>query len=84
MPVKASSATLAAAGAILSLLAALPAAEAAPQSADRTPAKLADAAQVRPAAVTETDEDPASCSKSRKRLWIEGEGWVVRKVTTCR
>ena len=24
-----------------------------------------------------------SCDKSRKRLWVEGEGWVVRRVTTC-
>jgi nucleoid-associated protein YgaU len=31
--------------------------------------------------------DPAAaepvCDKSRKRLWVEGEGWVVRRVTTC-
>jgi hypothetical protein len=26
--------------------------------------------------------EPA-CDKSRKRLWVEGEGWVVRRVTTC-
>ncbi|WP_243373882.1 hypothetical protein [Microvirga solisilvae] len=26
--------------------------------------------------------DP-TCSKSRKRLFVEGEGWIVRKVTTC-
>jgi hypothetical protein len=29
-----------------------------------------------------TDED-ANCTKSRKRLWVEGEGWLVRRVTTC-
>jgi hypothetical protein len=28
------------------------------------------------------DQD-ANCTKSRKRLWVEGEGWVVRRVTTC-
>jgi hypothetical protein len=25
----------------------------------------------------------ANCTKSRKRLWVEDEGWVVRRVTTC-
>ncbi|MGO4573948.1 hypothetical protein [Microvirga sp. 2TAF3] len=24
-----------------------------------------------------------SCAKSRKRLWVDGEGWIVRPVTTC-
>ncbi len=23
------------------------------------------------------------CDSSRKRLFVEGEGWIVRKVTTC-
>ena len=23
------------------------------------------------------------CQRSRKRLWVENEGWVVRRVTTC-
>jgi hypothetical protein len=23
------------------------------------------------------------CLRSRKRLWVEGEGWVVRRVATC-
>ena len=27
-------------------------------------------------------DDPA-CQKVRKRLWIEGEGWIVRKVALC-
>ncbi|QRM32150.1 hypothetical protein [Microvirga sp. VF16] len=25
----------------------------------------------------------ASCDISRKRLFVEGEGWIVRRVTTC-
>jgi hypothetical protein len=25
----------------------------------------------------------AGCQKSRKRLFVEGEGWLVRSVTTC-
>jgi hypothetical protein len=28
-------------------------------------------------------DEGANCTKSRKRLWVEGEGWVVRRVTTC-
>jgi hypothetical protein len=27
--------------------------------------------------------DTSSCDRSRKRLFVEGEGWIVRKVTTC-
>ena len=30
-----------------------------------------------------TGEDDASCVTARKKLWIEGEGWIVRRVTTC-
>jgi hypothetical protein len=36
------------------------------------------------AAVTESEDDAANCSRSRRRLWVEGEGWIVRRVTTCR
>jgi hypothetical protein len=25
----------------------------------------------------------ANCTQSRRRLWIKGEGWIVRRVTTC-
>lgn len=31
----------------------------------------------------QTDEDTGYCSKARRRLFVEGEGWIVRKVTTC-
>jgi hypothetical protein len=24
-----------------------------------------------------------TCSQSRRRLWVEAEGWIVRRVTTC-
>ena len=27
--------------------------------------------------------DDASCDISRKRLFVEGQGWIVRRVTTC-
>ncbi|WP_335645539.1 hypothetical protein [Methylobacterium durans] len=36
------------------------------------------------ASVTEGEDDTANCSRSRRRLWVEGEGWIVRRVTTCR
>jgi hypothetical protein len=41
-------------------------------------AEPATTGSVAPAA----DED-ANCTRSRRRLWVEGEGWVVRRVTTC-
>ena len=58
-------------------------ASAATATIDRDPTKVADASTIRAAAEAEED-DSANCSKSRKRLWIEGEGWIVRKVTICR
>ena len=69
------------AGVIL-LLATLAQAEAAPGA---TETKLAEATpqQVHPIAAVDRDDD-ASCSRARRRLWIEGEGWVVRRITTCR
>jgi hypothetical protein len=27
--------------------------------------------------------DDARCDVARKRLFVEGEGWIVRRVTTC-
>jgi hypothetical protein len=29
-------------------------------------------------------EEEPSCNRARRRLWVEGEGWVVRRVTMCR
>ena len=29
-------------------------------------------------------EDVGNCFSSRRKLFVEGEGWIVRKVTTCR
>lgn len=28
--------------------------------------------------------DDAGCFTARKKLWVDGEGWIVRRVTTCR
>jgi hypothetical protein len=25
-----------------------------------------------------------SCFTARRKLWVDGEGWIVRRVTTCR
>lgn len=71
-------------GLLLAAFAIVPPAGAAPASADRSPAKVADAGETHPVAATETEEDPVNCNRSRKRLWVEGEGWIVRKVTICR
>lgn len=72
-----------AAGAFLVLAGAF-GAQAAPAAIDRNPAKVADATQVRPVAAVDGEDESANCSTARKRLWVESEGWVVRKVTICR
>lgn len=65
------------------LLAGLTAAQAAP-SADDASTKVAEAsARIHPVAAIERDDETA-CSRTRRRLWIDGEGWVVRRITTCR
>jgi hypothetical protein len=33
--------------------------------------------------VTAAASSDMNCQRSRKRLWVEGEGWMVRRVTTC-
>ena len=30
-----------------------------------------------------SDDEPG-CHRARKRLWVDGDGWIVRRVTTCR
>ncbi|WP_430911162.1 hypothetical protein [Methylobacterium sp. sgz302541] len=63
---------------------------AAPASAasapEERPVKMAEAARVDPALAPaqEADGEGYACNKARRRLWVEGEGWVVRRVTTCR
>jgi hypothetical protein len=29
-------------------------------------------------------DDAAGCFSARKKLFVDGEGWIVRRVTTCR
>ncbi len=57
------------------------------------PAAAAEPAPQKPAAVapgvratnpTWTSAEPeASCHRSRRKLWQDGEGWVVKTVTVC-
>ena len=55
-------------------------------SAATARAKVADAGAV--PATTGSVASPAAeeehCSRPRRRLWVEGEGWVVRRITVCR
>lgn len=56
---------------------------AAPIQAEK-PMKVADATVAAPAVSSGAGDDAVSnCVKPRRRLWIEGEGWVVRRVTIC-
>jgi hypothetical protein len=58
-----------------------------PASAAPSPPGAKAAAQAEPVKrVAETDaaDDDAACTRARRRLWVEGEGWVVRRITTCR
>lgn len=53
--------------------------------ADRMAADAGSADRpVRTVAVTEGEDDTSNCSRARRRLWVEGEGWIVRRITTCR
>jgi hypothetical protein len=57
---------------------------AAAASAKTVPAVVADTTDRQPetTSAVSVSSDPA-CQRSRKRLWVDGEGWVVRRVTTC-
>ena len=55
----------------------------------RSTTQVAEATQVsqqvsQTATASDSEEDSANCNKQRRRLWIEGEGWIVRRVTICR
>lgn len=59
-------------------------AEAAPAEGQAMTRVAETSAAVRPVSATEGEDDAANCSRIRRRLWVEGEGWVVRRITTCR
>ncbi|WP_375464073.1 hypothetical protein [uncultured Methylobacterium sp.] len=73
--------------ALAALLAAASATHAAPAASAATEGvtKVAEVgATVRPASVTDGEDEAGTCSRIRRRLWVQGEGWIVRRVTTCR
>jgi hypothetical protein len=35
-------------------------------------------------AATGSAGNEESCFTARRKLWVDGEGWIVRRVTTCR
>lgn len=77
------SAAAAFAGLVLIGVTAAPALAAPP--ATRSATQVAEVAQVsQTTTASENEEDSANCNKQRRRLWIEGEGWIVRRVTICR
>jgi hypothetical protein len=75
----------------LSAVGAAPAAPSKTQAAAAAPAKAkvaaADALAVEtdgPAATGSTKPaEGAGCLRSRRKLWVDGEGWIVRRVTLC-
>ncbi|MCJ2080529.1 hypothetical protein [Methylobacterium sp. J-090] len=73
------------AGVVLFGLAGLSSAQAAPAApqASAEVSQLATRPITAVAAMAE-DDDLTNCSRARRRLWVDGEGWIVRRVTTCR
>jgi hypothetical protein len=58
---------------------------AAPARAVR-PHRVPDAARVQPVARPQEEARAGAaegCVKSRRKLWIEGEGWHIRRVAIC-
>jgi hypothetical protein len=53
-----------------------------PKAADRAATAMAGK---EPQAMPSANADllPPNCQRSRKKLWVADEGWIVRKVTTC-
>jgi hypothetical protein len=60
-----------------------------PQASAATRAEPAAAIAVKAPAVPGTRtavaeaEDATTCARPRRKLWIEGQGWVVRRVHAC-
>jgi hypothetical protein len=70
------------------LLVPLAPAEAAPQDRARQAAtekttKLAEAEPAATGSLAKGAEEEQVCNRPRRRLWVEGEGWVVRRVSAC-
>ena len=56
--------------------------DAAKPSKERVLTLAAKDPEATPSVQTDEDSDPY-CASARKRLFVEGEGWIVRRVTTC-
>jgi hypothetical protein len=66
------------------LLLGVSAAQAGPtRPADAEVQPVQAASPVRPVAAVVREEGTV-CTHTRRRFWIENEGWVVRKIATCR
>ena len=66
------------------LTAALAAPSEARQAAGRTQTAAAAAAAVdATGSVAKPTEEEPNCQKARRKMFVEGEGWIVRRVTTC-
>ena len=65
---------------------AAPAVDKAPKAGSGTTRDVAATASVAATGVTATtaEADDAQCTTARKRLFVDGEGWIVRRVTICR
>jgi hypothetical protein len=59
-----------------------PTAEAVSSTRDKVSAAAAKAPETTGSVQPAANGDVA-CARSRKRLFVEGEGWIVRRVTTC-
>ncbi|BCM84194.1 hypothetical protein NS228_11800 [Methylobacterium indicum] len=68
-----------AAGVAPSGASAAPAVDKAPKAAPGTTRDVAATASV-----TTPEADDAQCFTARRKLFVDGEGWIVRRITTCR
>lgn len=56
-------------------------------AARKTPPPAARPAPAEPAqkpGTAWTAAEPANCTRARRKLWQEGEGWIVKTVSVCR
>lgn len=54
------------------------------ETAAATPrAAAADTAPSRRIVRVAAASNDATCQKTRRKFWVEGEGWIVRRVATC-
>jgi hypothetical protein len=68
--------------AILILAGTLMAATAAPNPEPRQSAPPSSGQNTQTVETPSVDSGP-SCVKARRKLWVEGEGWIVRRVQLC-